>query len=292
MTKAQDWQLVFLLWGEKYGVDEVNQLIEGVIRNGHPPARITMISDRPRPGLLPEVTLCPMPEFFKNPVLQGPGCQAKLAIFEEGILPTDMPAIFLDIDTMVLGDLSKVLDLLETPETVAMIQSAIVPFGPIGRALYRWSDGKRYARGNSSVVAFHPAHCHYVAARFRELFREYNGLNYRPMIADERFISWATQPYVRAIPRNMVVKFPTEFMMPWRWLNYVRGAMPWKRRQWAGLIAVTFPGLDLKGQKLAEMPEGNELTDRKGRVLVWSNRTIGPLRAKIIAHYAAMQSGK
>lgn len=58
------------------------------------------------------------------------------------------------------------------------------------------------------------------------------------------------QPHMRAIPRTMAVKFPTEFMLPWRWLIRLRGVLPWNRRRWAHLIMVTLPGAEVKGSKL------------------------------------------
>jgi hypothetical protein len=285
---APQWQLVLILWGDKYGVDELNALIRQTVARANSAPRVVLISDRDRPGLLPLVLVRPFPEFFLRPEFCTGGCQAKLAMFEAGVVPDDLPAIYLDLDTLVLGDITALFSLAKTPQTVAIFQSALLPFGALGRALWRWTGGRRYARGNSSIVVYHPAHCGFIAARFRALFDEHGGFGIRPMIADERFISWVAQPVMRAIPRSMAVKFPTEFMTPWRWLNYLRGALPWNRRRWAGLIAVTFPGLNLKGQDLAVQPEGFEFIDSKGRRLIWSDRTLGPLRRRTIEYYSAL----
>lgn len=279
------WQCVMIAWGDKYAADDINLLVRAVKERSKGPDRFVLLTDRDRSGLDPAVHMRPIPPWFLNADFRKGGCQAKLCLFEAGVLPDDMPAIYLDLDTMVLGDLSCLLVLLDRPDAVAILQSALLPFGAVARWLYRQTGGRRYARGNSSVVVFHPKHCTYIATRFRALHAQHGGLNFRPMIADERFISWVAQPVMRAVPTHWVVKFPTEFMLPWRWLVQLRASLPWVRRRREWLIAVTFPGLKLKGSELAALPEGAVMTDRKGRKLFWTDRALGSLRRKIIAFY-------
>ena len=292
VISSPTWQLILVVWGTKYGVDELNQLIEAAVANTPNSPRVVMVSDRARPGLLPEVEVRMIPEFYLNPELMQAGCQTKLAIFEEGVLPDDLPAIFVDIDTMVMGDLAQMLSLAVKPQNIVLFQSAVLPFGSFARWLWTVTKTRRYARGNSSIIVFHPAHCGYVATRFRSLFAQHGGLNYRPMIADERFISWVAQPHMAAIPRRLAVKFPTEFMWSWRWFIYVRGAMPWNRRRWSRLTALTLPGLAFKGQDLVSLPEGTEMQDRKGRRLIWSARALGPIKQMIINYYSPLDADK
>ncbi|KAF0114739.1 MAG: hypothetical protein FD150_1378 [Rhodobacteraceae bacterium] len=280
------WQCVLIAWGDRYPVAEINTLVASITRHSRGLHRIVLLSDGPRPGLAREVTLRPMPEWFLSEPFRGPGCQAKLCMFEAGVLPDDMPAIFLDLDTMVLGDLSRLLQVMETPQSIALLQSAILPFGPLGRLVYRISNGRHYARGNSSVVVFHPAHATFVASRFRALHAQLGQKGFKPLVADERFISWVAQPVMRAVPTSLVVKFPTEYMQPWRWLVHLRAGLPWIRRRRDALVAVTFPGVKLKGEDLAALPEGSVFTDRKGRKLFWTDRALGSLRRRIIAQYA------
>lgn len=292
MVDDPKWQLVLVLWGTKYGADEVNHLVAAVRRLAAHPPRVVLLSDRDRPGLDRTVEVRPFPDFFLRAEFRGSGCQAKLAMFEAGAVPADLPAIFVDVDTVVLGDLTRLLALLKTRDTVAIFQSAVLPIGPIGRLVWRLTGGRKYARGNSSIVVYHPAANAFVAARFRELFEAHGPGGFRPLIADERFLSWAAQPHLRAIPRTMAVKLPTEFALPWAWLVYLRGAMPWNRRRWANLIAVTLPGTDMKGETLAALPEGARVRDGKGRLLIWSRRTLGSVRERIIDYYGALEARK
>ncbi len=287
-ASAPKWQLVLVLWGTKYPVAELNALIETVESKVTHRPRVVLISDRERQGLASHVLTRPFPEFFLRPEFCQGGCQAKLAMFAQGVVPDDLPAVYIDIDTVVLGDVTRFLDLLSTPQTIAILQSVVLPFGPLGRAVYKMTHGRRYARGNSSIIVFHPSQCAYIAETFERLFLEHNGVGIRPMVADERFISWVAQPNMRAIPKRLAVKFPTEFMWPWRWLIFLRARFAFLQRRWAGLVAVTLPGEDVKGAELLRLPEGAEIMDRKGRRLIWSDRALGSLRGKIIAYYTEL----
>jgi len=280
--KHMDWQLIVIAWGDKYGAQDINQLIAGVRAHATGLQRIVLITDRPRPGLADGVTCVDHPREFLDEALRRSGCQAKLAMFKPGVVPDDMPAIFVDLDTIVLGDLSALLAQHHDPRDVSIFQSAIVPFGPIGRWLWRNTGKRKYARGNSSIVVFHPAHCGYIAQRFMELWAPARSFAIRPMIADERFISWVAQPHMHAIPKALAVKFPTEFMYPWLWLGRLIGAMPNVRARRDRLIAVTLPGEAVKAEVLLSLPEGAEVRDRKGRRMIWSDAFVGPVRKRMM----------
>lgn len=286
--RRQDWQLVLVLWGDKYPTSEVSHLISTIRRLSDPkPSRAVLVTDRLRDGLPEDVTQIAIPEFFLASEFRGAGCQAKLCMFDDGLVPKDMPAIFVDVDTVVFGNLARLLSLMTTNKTVAILQSAALPFGSFARALFLLSHQRRYARGNSSIVVFHPAECTHVAQRFRQMVAELGPNGLRPMVADERFLSWANQRHMRAIPRRLAVKLPTEFMLPWRWLIRFRARLPWVRKRWAGLVAVTLPGVEVKGQMLLELPEGAEIVDRKGRRLIWSTEALGPVRQGLVDYYRA-----
>lgn len=286
------WQCVLIAWGDRYPVSEINRLVGSVRARSRGPERFVLLSDRERPGLDPQVELRMIPAWFLSPDLRGPGCQAKLCLFEPGVVPDDLPAIYLDLDTMVFGDLSRVLDVMRTPETVGLLQASILPFGAVSRVLSRLTGGRKAARGNSSVVVFHPGKAGFIATRFREMVAAGTDLYKGPMRADDRFISWVAADRVRTVSNRQVVKFPTEYMQPWRWLVHLRARLPWVRRRREGLIAVTFPGVKLKGEDLAALPDGAVVVDRKGRRLFWTDRALGSLRRKIIDFYTAVPEQK
>ena len=205
-----------------------------------------------------------------------------------GVLPTDLPAIYVDLDTLVFGDLGQALALMDTPQTVAMLQSAIIPFGPVGRFIHRRTEGRKYARGNSSLVVFHPAQCHYIAQRFRELFAQHPDLGYRPMAADERFISWAAQPHMKALSGRFAVKLTLEYMSRIRVWLWIKPLLPWIRSRRRQQVAVTLNGIDIKPENLMKLRDGDVVTDNKGRALIWSGWTLGAMRQRILDFYTGV----
>lgn len=274
------------LWGDKYDVALVNRLIRAIAAHAASQPRFVLLSDRARPGLDPRADLRRIPDFWLTPVFRGPGCQTKLAMFQDGVLQEDLPALYIDLDTVVTGDLTRLLAKLPRPDGLMLLQSAILPLGAIGRFFWRLSKGKRYARGNSSLVVFHPKYHKSIAAQFIDLWQEKQSLWFRPMIADERFMSWASQATVSALPNSLAVKFPTEFMSRLNALSYLWAVLPWVRARRAGLIAVTLCGVEIKPEELLALPEGGRVTDPKGRTLIWSDFILGKTRRDIIAFYS------
>lgn len=282
------WQCVLILWGEKYDVALVNHLIEAVIRTSASKPRFVLISDRPRPELHPSARLVNFDPWYLKPEFLKRSCQAKLVMFEPGIVPEDLPAIYLDLDTAILGDISRALGDLEHPKTVLMLQSVVLPFGWLGRQVYRLTNRRRYARGNSSIVVYRPSECHYIAETFRELYGRYGGIGFRPMIADERFISWVAQMHIKRLPKSLAVKFTNEYMHPLKSWLLLKGSLPWVRRRRDGLAALTFPGPVVKAEELVKFREGDSVRDWKHRWLIWNERALGDMGDRLQAYYAPL----
>lgn len=282
--RKPDWQCVMILWGDKYDVAFVNRLARAIAARASRLPRFVLLSDRPRPGLEDAVSLRPIPEHWLAPAFTGSGCQTKLAMFEAGVLPDDLPCVYVDLDSVVTGDLARAPGLLGRVDGIALLQSVVLPFGALARALFRLTRGARYARGNSSLLVFHPAHQTAIAAGFLAFHAAHP--SFRPLISDERYISWAAQAVAQAIPDGFAVKLPTEFMSRIPTLSYVWAALPWVRARRAGLVLVTLAGGEVKPEALLALPEGGRVTDRKGRVLIWSDRVMGRTRRDILDFYA------
>lgn len=280
------WQCVLICWGTKYGTPLINNLIRNIAAQAASVPRFVLITDAEKPDLLAGVHCVRFPDYWLQEPLKRSGCHAKLVMFEKGILPEDLPVLYVDLDTIVMGDLQQGLSIMDSPQTVAILQSSIIPFGALGRLRYRMTQGRHYARGNSSFVVFHPAHNHFIAERFRDLFARHPDFGFRPMIADERFISWVAQPHMKAIPSSFAVKFPGEFMFYWGWWLYVRALLPWVRARRRRLAAITLNGLMIKPEKLLELHDGDRIVDEKGRALIWSPHTLGAMQERIRRYYA------
>lgn len=283
---APTWQCVMICWGTKYPTSLINNLARSIALKASSPPRFILISDRERPDLAEGIGLVRFPEYWLAPPLRTAGCHAKLVMFERGIVPTDLPAVYVDLDTIVLGDLSGALKLMKDRRTVAILPSAIIPFGWVGRSLHRWTHGRKYARGNSSFVIFHPAECHYIAEQFRAVYARYPDMRFRPMVADERFISWVAQEHMVGIPPSFAVKFPGEFMFYWGFWLYIKARLPWVRHRRRRLVAVTLNGLMIKPEKLLSLKDGDVIVDEKDRKLIWSPRTLGHMQSEIKAFCA------
>lgn len=280
------WQCVMICWGDRYGAEVINHLASKIAQSAGSHPRFVLMTDRSRNGLLPEIKTVGFPAFYLQDAFKGGGCQAKLGMFEKGVLPEDLPAVYVDLDTAILGDLTKAFDFQPVEETIQMLQSAILPFGGLARLIYRINSKRKYARGNSSIVVFHPARCHFIAEEFQALYEKHGGLGIRPMVADERFISWVAQPRMRALPKSFAVKFPTEYMLPSKALCYLRSSLPWVRRRREKLVAITFCGLSNKPETLIELQEDEEVVDNKNRILIWNDRILGNLRRRLVEYYA------
>ncbi|MFN7122840.1 MAG: hypothetical protein ACK4NM_12500 [Hydrogenophaga sp.] len=283
---APTWQCVMVCWGTKYSTSLINNLVRSIASKTASQPRFILISDRDRPDLADRIELVRFPEYWLAPPLRTAGCHSKLVMFDHDILQTDLPAIYVDLDTIVLGDLSMGLSLMKNRQTVAILPSAIIPFGWVGRALHRWTDGRKYARGNSSFVIYHPGECHYIAEQFKLTYAKYPKMQLRHMVADERFISWSAQEHMVSIPESFAVKFPREFMFHWGSWLYIKARLPWVQKRRKGLVAITLNGLMIKPEKLLSLKEGDVIVDEKSRKLIWSEKTLGFMRSKIQAFYA------
>ncbi|MCV6594358.1 MAG: hypothetical protein OIF48_15500 [Silicimonas sp.] len=277
------WQLVLVCWGTKYGVADINRSHRAARRHSPRHARTILITDRDRPGLEDGITAAPFPEPFLNPDFKGPGCQAKLAMFADGVVPGDMPAIFTDLDSLILGDLAEVFEDHRSARDLSILQSTALPANGVTRLLHRLSNRRIYARGNSSIVAYHPEHHRDIAATFLRLHGE-SGLAFKPTWADERFISWAAQDHLRFADRWRAVKFTREFMAQdvAKVKRRARDTAREARRK--RLVFLTLNQDVLKPEVLRTLPEGAPIEDRKGRKTEWSTEALGPFR-RIIPDY-------
>ena len=287
-TTPPSWQCVMILWGDKYGPAIVNHTVNAILRTAATPPRFILITDRDRQGLHPAVRTVPFDPWFLKPELMKGGCQAKLVMFQAGVVPDDLPAIYLDLDTAVLGDLVPAFGMMDSPKTLLMLQSVVLPFGALARLIWRLTNKRRYARGNSSVVVYHPRECGYIATQFRDLWETHGGLGIRPMIADERFMSWAAQAHVKRLPRSFAVKFSNEYMFPIKAWIRLKALLPWVRRRRADIVAITMPGPLIKPEQILAYREGDEVRDRKDRWLVWSRATLGDMGERLQSYYASL----
>ena len=153
----------------------------------------------------------------------------------------------------------------------------LIGFGRLRRGICRLTGGRKFAVGNSSVMAFHGALGGKLCTELREEMTRQAGPA-RVRRSDDSFISWFAQPWLRPVPTSLGVMFRREFLSRNALVAWVREQSPCTRRRRAGLVAVTFNGTEHKPELLARLPEGVRPRDRRGRKGRWSAAAIGPLK--------------
>ncbi|NJM82866.1 MAG: hypothetical protein HC844_10515 [Tabrizicola sp.] len=290
MTKAPDrqsgerpWCLVMALWGDKYGAAHVNELAGEARRQAPGLTKIVLLTDRHRPDVAPMVSQAAFPDYFQRPEFFQDGYRIKLSIFSRLVLPADMPCLFVDLDTIVLGDLGRIAALVSGPTDCFMMPPTGLGFGRLRRITDRIRPGMNYPTGNSSLVAFHSGAEPNLAETFQRMHAAGTDVDARYMLIDDRFISWFARDNLRAIPNDLAVMFRREFLsrsLTWLWL---RGRLPAVRRRREGLVAITLNGAAFSADSMADMAEGTLIREAKGRKGYWSESWIGPSWQKIIA---------
>ena len=96
-----------MAWGNKY----TNRHINYLYKNASQSVGLTqtlLITDRIRDGVSDEIKQTLIPEWFNKPEFFKGGYPVKLSIFHQDILPKDTVCIYLDLDTLVLGNLQRI----------------------------------------------------------------------------------------------------------------------------------------------------------------------------------------
>ncbi len=278
----RDWCMVLAVWGEKYGTAHVNELAASAKRHSSGLAKVVLLTDRIRPGTDPQISQTLFPDYFHRHDFFAGAYRAKLAMFSTAVLPPNMRCVYVDLDTVVIGDLGKIADLVESPSDYFMMPPAGLGFGR-ARKLVDWlGGGSSFPVGNSSLVAFHSAAEPNLSDTFQAMHAEGTDIGSRYMLIDDVFISWFARKNLAGIPRSLAVMFRREFLSRSLFLLRIKALLPWVVRRRAGLAAITLNGNAYKPESLIALEDGAIINDSKGRKGYWSDRFIGPARTQII----------
>ena len=278
----QNWCLVLVIWGEAYPDAHVNALVASARIHSGGLKHVVVVTDRPRPPLAADIEQKPFPEFFRDRLFFLPGYPAKLSLFHCEIVPPDTTCVYLDLDTIVLGDLGQIAALIRDRDDIFMLPPGnLIGFGRLRRLVSRLTRRRRIALGNSSIMAFHSGSKFDLCAAYEARFKNASRPHGDEMRIDVRFISWFAQDRLRAIPVNLAVMFRREFLSRSSlWLR-LRGWLPWVIARRRGLVAITFNGAEHKPAQFADLREGTRLVDAKGRRGIWRDPEMRPLRAAL-----------
>lgn len=280
MTSAnlnKGWCLIMAMWGDRYHVGYPNQIASGVADNSPDCTDMLLITDRVHNGLHPRIRQIMIPESFMKPEFFKGGYPVKLSIFlTPGVAP-DTRCIFVDLDTVILGDLSRLAERVRSPDDVLMLPPSMLGFNPISRLAYKLTKGKHFRTGNSSLVAFTSSASPNLAETFLARHADPETRDDAFMAIDDRFISWFAQPTLRGVPTSIAVMLRREF------LSRIPGVVAWRsrsasrRQKRQALAAVTLNGVSAKPETLLKLKTGAVLEDGKGRSGFWGPQGFAPV---------------
>lgn len=275
------WCLVMVAWGQKYHDGYVDVLVRSAFEKSDSLTGAVLFTDVIREGIDPRVRQVEIPAELRRPEFFRGGYPVKLCLFDQRHLPADMPCVYVDLDTLILGDLQELAKLVQGPEQTFMLPPSVIGFNWLSRLMFRLSGGRRYRVGNSSILAFHSGSATNLALQFVAEYDATPGEKPKHLIIDDVFISKVRQPYLKDVPSHFGAMFRREFLsrLPRPFYRRKAGAATLARRR--SLLAVTLNDEPFKPEKIARWSDGQVIMDPKGRRGVWSDDIIGPVRQEI-----------
>ena len=278
----EGWCLVLAVWGEKYADAFVNVIAASVRRQSPGCTGAILFTDRIREGIDADIEQKLFPPFFRQQKFMGHGYLVKLSVFSRADLPPRTRCVYLDLDTVVVGDVGRLAALIDDANDYRMLPPGnIAGFGPLRRLLFRLTDGRKFATGNSSIMAYSSAAEPNLCEGFQKLY-ESGEADGRYMQIDDVFISWFAQLRLKKVPATLGVPFRREFLSKSRAFLWLKNRSPAVRRRRDNLVAITFNGVKYKPDVLMRLSDGHRIVDDRGRIGYWSAAYLGPAREKII----------
>lgn len=282
------WCLVLAIWGDRYSDDYVNQLARSARALSRDCTGVVVFTDRDRSGVDPSIRQARFPAFFDRAEFYRGGYVVKLSVFSRWGLPSDTTCVYLDLDTVVTGDLGRVAALVRGRNDYLMLPPGnLIGFGTLRRFIYRLTGGHRFAIGNSSVLAYSSAAEPNLCEAYQQLYEsDLRAASY--MHVDDRFISWFAQSRLRAVPPRLAVMFRREFLSRGPLTGWLKNHLPGRRRRLDTIAAITFNGADYKPELLLMLKEGEVIQDKRGRSGIWSRESLGSTYDKILTFCQAV----
>jgi hypothetical protein len=275
------WCLVLVLWGDKYRAVHINAIVTNAFLHSASCSEAILMTDCHRENLDERVRQVVISDDLNRPECKS-NYTIKLSLFDSRVLPPHRPCVYLDLDTVVIGDLGRIAALIRDPNDLFMLPpGGLQGFGALRRWLFWLTGGRHMATGNSSIVAFHSGMDPNLTLEFLRL-RSASVALPKVLGNDDLFISWFGQRRLKAIPPHLGVMFRREFLTRFRPLGWLLSRLPWVRRRRDAMVAVTFNGVEHKLENLLQLPDGALHRDSKGRFGYWSNKEMGSIREKIL----------
>ena len=253
-------QVVFVKWGDRYGSDWVNRHVRAIRRHATGDVKFVCVTEERDETLDPEVRWHSFPQFVSPYEYMLRNTRLKMSIFAPGVLEAEHPALYLDLDSSVVGDVTRMeKHIAEDPDGLHMLHGHFLPWLPVQRR-FGYLLGDKYYHANGSAIGFVPQNFTHVFPLFNELIVGVEGDHLpKSHYADDRFLSCFCRESIRVFPTSLMVKYSHEYMAPLGIIERVRSRLPWVKTRRENLVAVSFPGKELKPDDLAKLEPGTEI---------------------------------
>lgn len=273
--------LVLMAWGNKYTNRHINYIYENASQSVGL-TQTLLITDRIRDGISDDIEQKLIPEWFNKPEFFKGGYPVKLSVFHQDVLPKDAICIYLDLDTLVLGDLQHIAALLKNKNQYFMLPSkSSLGMTFVSRFIFYMTKQTKYSVGNSSVVLFHSASNPNLAQTFIDLYN--HGARGSKFEIDDKFISWFTQKTLHPLPKKLCNMFRRKYMSRFLVLLRVKLTISKLLKQNDSLVVITFNDEVCKPENLTKLNDGAIVIDNRGRKLIWSEKILGRIFNEIRA---------
>jgi hypothetical protein len=214
-------------------------------------------------GITKKIKAIDFPNFSvpMDALLHSGGCKPKLSVFCKDLKIENTPTIYIDLDTMVLGDIGKIAELQENQSALHGLPNHFIPHWRF--PWLSWATPEKCFFINSSILSFYPRNHEDIFENFNIDIQTPQFLDQKHpdtpwhMKSDERYISMHEKGKLRAIPSTMTGSFQDLYLTPFLWLSMIQNQASHVIRRRTNRVALTFHGEEFKPEKIAQMEVGD-----------------------------------
>lgn len=266
--------LVMIAWGSKYSDRQIQYIHENARKSVGYRSTI-LITDKLRSNLSDEIEQKHIPEFYDKQEFFKGGLRAKIAIFDRTILPKETVCLYVDLDSLILGDLQSVVKLLKSKNEILMLPPhGLEKISFVARLLARITSGKFFPVGNSSIMLFNSSESLNISESFKVLY--HNKKREEHFSIDDGIISWCSKRNLNWFPKTTCTMFRRKYMSRSVVVLYLTLLIDLFFRTKTEPAILTFNDDFCKPDALVKLRPGKKAVDMKGRKLIWSKRFLGP----------------
>jgi hypothetical protein len=198
-------------------------------------------------------------------LLNSGGCKPKLSVFCKELKIENTPTIYIDLDTMVLGDIGKISELQENQSSLYGLPNHYIPHWRF--PWLSWATPEKCFFINSSILSFYPRNHEDIFEDFNEDIKNPHLLDQKHfntpwhMKSDERYISMHEKGKLRALPRTLTGSFQDLYLTPYLWLSKIQDQTNHVIRRRTNRVALTFHGEKFKPEKIAQLEVGDIISN-------------------------------